>query len=58
MITFTVEVPFASDHAPFKVIRTGESGKRRIVSSAQTLAKAEQLMRDWQEREKAGELTR
>jgi hypothetical protein len=47
MATFAVEVPFLSDLAPFKVIRTGDSGKRRIVDAAQTPEAAEAKLQKW-----------
>jgi len=51
MATFTIEVPFPSDHAPFKIVRTGETGNRRIVDSAISETHAELLKRRWEKRE-------
>jgi len=48
MVTFTIEVPFPTDLAPYKVIRIGESGERRIVDSAFTELRAELLKRRWE----------
>lgn len=47
---FRIAVPFPSDAAPFKVIRT-KYAKSRIVAAAQTREDAERLLAEAERRE-------
>ena len=48
--TYSIEVPFPGDHAPYKIVRTDGAGRKRIVDSAMTREVAREYLKSARER--------